>query len=187
MQAREVNRALLALGEALPMPTALYSSPFTRTLQTLHIEWDGLLPEKPVLVIEGLRETIGKNTCDMRSTRSCIQKRFPNVTLDIEEEDTLWTPERETADAMRARVHSAMDRIWADASNDRGVWKLIVISITVHGGVIQRFFEILGTKGELPVGGESMLIRYIPTSSSRVTLTCYASQSIVAQTRAWRT
>ena len=120
MQAQQVHAALLERGDSLPRPSAFYSSPFTRALHTLHIEWDGLLPERPVLVMEELRETIGKNTCDMRSTRSCIHERFPNVALDIEEEDTLWSPVRETNDAMRVRIHMAMERIWVDASKDQG-------------------------------------------------------------------
>lgn len=41
-----------------------------------------------------------------------------------------------------------------------------MISITAHGGVIQRFFEVLGIRGELPVGGKSMLTGYISTGGT---------------------
>ncbi|CCU99621.1 unnamed protein product [Malassezia sympodialis ATCC 42132] len=82
-----------------PLPQVLCSSPLRRSLHTLFLTWRGLLPQRPpqpVHVREHLREVIGKNTCDQRSTKSEI----------------LECPNRETDDAMRTRIHHALEDIW---------------------------------------------------------------------------
>lgn len=102
-QAKLMNDAFskeIALG--LPLPTRLFSSPFTRSAQTLVITWNGILvSENPdfenrllPLVKEDLRETIGSHTCDKRSTKSIFMNRFPNWGFKHEknftEDDTLY-------------------------------------------------------------------------------------------------
>lgn len=74
-----------------PVPSRLFSSPFTRAAQTLCITMDGICvrndaedASKPLLakerlhpiVKEDLRETIGEHTCDKRSDRGTFEKRM---------------------------------------------------------------------------------------------------------------
>lgn len=74
-----------------PIPTQLFSSPFTRSAQTLCITMDGICvkneitePDRPLLakkrlhpiIKEDLRETIGAHLCDKRSDRTTFEKRM---------------------------------------------------------------------------------------------------------------
>lgn len=83
-----------------PLPQVLCSSPLRRSLHTLFLTWRGLLPQRPpqpVHVREHLREVIGKNTCDQRSTKSeileCVQQDVFTIVFDdtFTEHDHLWT------------------------------------------------------------------------------------------------
>jgi broad specificity phosphatase PhoE len=57
------------------------------------------------IVLEDLREQIGKHVCDKRSAISVIKKEFPNYTFNIkEDEDLLYTDVRETKEKMLARA-----------------------------------------------------------------------------------
>lgn len=79
------------------------------------------------------------------------------------EEDTMWTvcngliqPERESNDTMRRRVHRALESIWCGVGRDaKGAWAShAVLSITCHGGVMQRVFEVTNHARMAPaVGG----------------------------------
>lgn len=84
-QARLMNEAFKAeIAHGLPLPTRLFSSPFTRSAQTLVLTWEDMLVSKDPafkgrlspLVKEDLRETIGSHTCDKRSTKSEFLKRL---------------------------------------------------------------------------------------------------------------
>lgn len=83
-----------------PIPQVLCSSPLRRCLHTLCLTWRGLLPQRPpqtIHVRENLREVIGKNTCDQRSTKSEILASVQQDVFTILFEDTftehdhLWT------------------------------------------------------------------------------------------------
>lgn len=101
-QARLMHRAFSSeISHGLPLPTKLFSSPFTRSAQTLLLTWNDILvsqdPAKRVLqplVKENLRETIGEHTCDKRSSKSEFLKRFPHWGFvhdsDFPEEDIYY-------------------------------------------------------------------------------------------------
>ncbi|WFD04969.1 hypothetical protein MVES1_000294 [Malassezia vespertilionis] len=109
--ADELQRA-----DAPPLPNVFCSSPLSRSLDTLHGTWRGIVPRNtPVHVYEGLREVLGKHTCDRRASRHTIERRFSrhgifplHFSMPFEEEDMLWSPIRETDDAMRTRVLNAL-------------------------------------------------------------------------------
>ncbi|WFD26228.1 hypothetical protein MNAN1_001205 [Malassezia nana] len=143
-QAREVHEAWrIALGQPdahgrapeptptpamiPPIPQVLCSSPLRRCHHTLCLTWRGLLPQRPpqtIHVRENLREVIGKNTCDQRSTKSeilaSVQQDVFTILFDdtFTEHDHLWTPTRETDDAMRTRIHLALEAVWQNEARD---------------------------------------------------------------------
>ncbi|WFD32336.1 hypothetical protein MSPP1_003381 [Malassezia sp. CBS 17886] len=161
-----------------PLPEVLCSSPLTRCLDTLYITWRGVLLEdvacgaaagprhpprssRSVHVRENLREVLGKHTCDRRSTKSGIARRFPLQRRDgapaplvfhapFSEEDVLWRqPDwRESDDAMRERIRRALESIWRDEARGKHGAHICrralmpVVCITCHGGVMQRVLEL---------------------------------------------
>lgn len=184
-----------SLGErhamAPPLPQILLSSPLSRSLQTLCISWRNILAktvapgpsaayQQPVFVHENLREVYGKNTCDMRSSRSEIEHRmeqwdssFRLVCNDgFAEQDPLWTV-CSIVSAMRLRRRNAsrmMQCARAFKAHSRPCGRMrqraprvrrttdpyAVLSLTCHGGVIQRLLEITGhTPMNAPVGSMS--------------------------------
>ncbi|SCV68390.1 BQ2448_511 [Microbotryum intermedium] len=141
-QAEDVNSAWKKqVADGIPLPDRLYSSPFTRAADTLRITWHDILLNKGVkpLIMERLRETIGVHTCDKRSEKSIIRKRFP--TYDIEpgfsEHDQLWSTDYQESSRQQAlRIQQQLNQIFdTDPST--------FISITAHGGVINAFFRVV--------------------------------------------
>ncbi|PWN48831.1 hypothetical protein IE53DRAFT_175965 [Violaceomyces palustris] len=162
-----------------PLPSRLYSSPLTRSADTLRYTWQGiLLPESKdqssssftsnggllgklsgivgelsedlgrvggghhvqPLIKEGFRETYGEHTCDKRSDRSTIHKRFPGYLFEpgFREEDPLWTEERETDQHIVNRVKDALNQVFVQER------KAQVISLTSHSGVMKALFQATG-------------------------------------------
>ncbi|KAG7195002.1 uncharacterized protein KQ657_004114 [Scheffersomyces spartinae] len=169
-QAKENHQAWkkeLALGA--PIPDAFYVSPLQRSSWTLQMTWDGLRPqEKQPIVTENLRETLGVNLCDKRSTRLVIESRFKPHGFVIEEgfseEDKLWLPDyREEYFEQSIRVdqflQSLFNREWDEKSNliiKQNQHK--VVSTTSHAGTIRGFITVLGhrpftisTGGMIPI------------------------------------
>jgi hypothetical protein len=64
------------------------------------------------------REENGRHSCDKRKTRSEIRHDFPNLDIEegFEEEDVLWSPEREIHESLERRAKQVLDRIF---ENDR--------------------------------------------------------------------
>jgi broad specificity phosphatase PhoE len=119
-QARNVSAAWKVQAQAgAPLPSTFYSSPLTRSSDTLRITWESVVgvsqKKGPVpVVLEGLRETIGVHTCDKRNPKSWIAEREPTWKFEkgFTEEDELWTPDdRETSDAQQARIREALVQI----------------------------------------------------------------------------
>jgi len=84
-----------------------------------------------------LRESIGVHTCDRRSSKSTIQKLYPDWPFEegFAENDPLWVPDlQETGAAMVVRARSAMDDIF---NGDRSTH----ISISSHSGMIASMLE----------------------------------------------
>ncbi|KAK4057644.1 putative phosphoglycerate mutase pmu1 [Microbotryomycetes sp. JL221] len=155
------------LQDGVPLPESLYSSPLSRSAKTLELTWQDVVIEprriRP-LFKERLRETIGLHTCDRRSDKSVLAKRFP--AFDFEP--------------------SFSEHIFATDSNT-------YISITAHGGMINALFRVVGHRhvpilpggfipmvvkatddnkqsSELLAGGQSVKAGPLPTAPPHVEL-----------------
>ncbi|KAH6674129.1 histidine phosphatase superfamily [Halenospora varia] len=144
-QAQKANAFwhLMITIQKIPTPELYYTSPLMRCLATAEHTFSGLkLPEhKPFkpLIKELIREAIGAHTCDMRSTKTEIQKAYPDWPIEpgFAEEDPLWDPElRETNEAMDIRLREALDGIFS--SNEK-----TFISISSHSGAIGSILRVL--------------------------------------------
>ncbi|KAL1690912.1 histidine phosphatase superfamily [Schizophyllum commune] len=152
-QARDVNAMWKQeIQGGMPLPDFLYSSPFTRALDTLRItlgDFLGLTPRP--LVLENCREVSGVHTCDKRRTRSYIASAFPEVDIEegFTEEDEYYEDDvREPPESVVARARAVLVRIFEDRERE-------FISITAHGGWINAFLTAVGRERfALPTGGE---------------------------------
>ncbi len=136
------------------MPESYYSSPLIRSLETARLTFAKLSlprdrPFRPV-VKELLREALGEHTCDRRSRRSIIEKRFPEFEIEegFTEEDELWVPEvRESNPDMDKRLTRFLDDVFG---NDGAVF----VSLTGHGGSTGAILRAVGhRKFGLATGG----------------------------------
>lgn len=158
------------LQHSAPLPSKYYASPLQRSCWTHKITWDGLKPaEKKTVIVENLRETIGGNLCDKRSTRTEIEQRFGPHGFQCEpsfaEEDTLFSPRRETDVEHAVRINRFCQQLFADDWDDStGVVdkaKAVehsFISTTTHAGSIRLFIVVFGhrrftisTGGMIPI------------------------------------
>ncbi|EMG50132.1 hypothetical protein SBY92_003734 [Candida maltosa Xu316] len=143
----------------LILPTRFFVSPFSRSIDTLILTWRDIVDLKVVrpIVQESWRELIGVVTCNQRSTKSVIAKKYEPLGFEFEngfeEDDVLWTTERRESIAEQAiRQNDGFQEIFNDYPNDE------IISITSHkisiGGQLlvlgHRSFAI-GTGGMIPV------------------------------------
>lgn len=153
-----------------PLPAKYFSSPLQRSCWTHKITWDGIQPaNQNTVVVEQIRETIGQNPCDKRSTRSEIEARFSRFRFVCEpgfsEEDTLFGPERETDTEQAIRINGfcqwLFERDWDDSISSVDKEKAVknyMISTTTHGGTIRLFIVVFGhrrftisTGGMIPI------------------------------------
>ncbi|KAK0547182.1 putative phosphoglycerate mutase pmu1 [Tilletia horrida] len=160
-----------------PIPTRLYVSPFSRALETAKRTYKGL-PGVPSyqLIMEGLRETIGGHTCDMRSPKKVIAERYPEPGFVIEpgfmDGDFLFSPiVRETDQQVVDRLRETLSRIFGPASGAEGKPKDVassegaqVIGITVHSGVMQAVFQLTGHRFFTPKTGAlvPLILKAVP-------------------------
>lgn len=80
---------------------------------------------------------MGVHTCDRRSSKSEISRRYPDFRFEdgFEEHDKLWVPDlRETEEAMLVRARSAMDDIFNEDESTH-------ISISSHSGMIATILK----------------------------------------------
>ncbi|KAL1706571.1 histidine phosphatase superfamily [Schizophyllum commune] len=156
-QARDVNAMWTQEIQAgMPLPDFLYSSPFTRALDTLRITFGDFLGQTPrPLVLENCREVSGVHTCDKRRTRSYIASAFPEVDIEegFTEGDAYYQDDiREPPESVVARARAVLGRIFEDRERE-------FISITAHGGWINAFLTAVGRERfALPTGGVLPLI-----------------------------
>ncbi|KAJ3551114.1 hypothetical protein NM688_g4921 [Phlebia brevispora] len=139
-QARSLSSAWRFQAEAgVPLPQSFYVSPLTRALDTLNATWGDWVLTRPDIpapvVIEGLRETIGVHTCDMRRSKTFIAHRYPSWSFEegFAEADPFWTPDtRETADAQQARARRALVEILGqDDATCRSFLSTLVLSLSL--------------------------------------------------------
>lgn len=153
-----------------PLPAKFYCSPLQRSCWTHKITWEGIQPtDRKTVVVENIRETIGKNLCDKRSTRAVIEERFSQYSFECEpgfsEEDTRFTATREPDAEQAVRVNrfcqSLFDSDWDASANSVDPSKRLensFISTTTHAGTIRLFIEVFGhrrftisTGGMIPI------------------------------------
>jgi len=140
---REINRGV-------PVPQTFYCSPLSRALRTLELTFEGILPTnlKPT-ILENSREHYGRHSCDKRSARSAIESEFPNFVFEegFEENDVVFTAERETEEHLRGRAKLVLDRIFQNKDDT-------YVSVTAHCGWIRGLLHTIGRENyELPTGG----------------------------------
>ncbi|AWU74764.1 uncharacterized protein C5L36_0B00310 [Pichia kudriavzevii] len=166
-QAKWMNELITEeMQHGFPTITKLYSSPFTRSLQTLTMTLDGIAMRKnskedgrwlTPLVVENLRETIGGHTCDKRSSKSIIQERFQGWNLKFEEgfqeEDVLWKPDwRESIHEIALRGDRFLQMMFDDTESSD------IIYTTSHSGMIKALLMaanhrqfVVPTAGMIPM------------------------------------
>ncbi|KAI0307574.1 histidine phosphatase superfamily [Multifurca ochricompacta] len=134
-----------------PVPQRFYCSPLTRAIRTFELTFKDVLPvHLQPIIVENCREEYGEHTCDSRRTRSEIQCDFPDFTFEegFEEQDVLWSPERETKASVERRARLVLDRIFETDRDDT------YISITTHSGWINAVLRVIGRGNyALPTGG----------------------------------
>lgn len=94
---KEQAQALREATAALPIDVVVVS-PLVRAVETAYLAFEAQLERGvPFVAVELCREQIGQNLCDARRPRAIASAAFPRVDFGaIEEEDTLFTPGRET-------------------------------------------------------------------------------------------
>ncbi|KAH8596204.1 phosphoglycerate mutase family protein [Bisporella sp. PMI_857] len=145
-QAQQINKfwADLISKQNIPTPESFYVSPLTRACQTAELTFRSLdLPPTAApfipIVKEFTRERMGINTCDRRSTRNYIAKRYPYYKFEssFTENDELWGPKyREALDSIDLRVHLFFDEIFTHSEEPT------YISLTSHGGTIASILRL---------------------------------------------
>ncbi|ODV80947.1 phosphoglycerate mutase-like protein [Suhomyces tanzawaensis NRRL Y-17324] len=167
-QAKENNAAWKQeIAEGCPLPSKFYVSPMQRSSQTLVYTWAGIKPKEPrPLVRETIRERLGRNLCDKRSTRTVIAQRFPDFVIpeDYPEEDQLYKDDyREKLHEQSFRVMDLLKEVFEDDVKDTVVDRVLAhentfVSTTSHAGVIRAFILALGhrqfticTGGMIPI------------------------------------
>lgn len=124
-----------------PFPQSFYTSPMTRTLQTLDLTWAtkvNFSVTKPV-VKEFLRETYGIGTDSKRHNKSYIHDNWPYVEFEsgFTETDTLWTPDsHESHQHRNYRARRVLNDIFVHDPNP-------IISITSHLGLLKSLLKEL--------------------------------------------
>lgn len=151
-----------------PIPSKFYVSPLQRSLWTCVYTWEGIRPSSTkVKVVEKLRETIGRNLCDQRSTKTVITERFGKHDFVFEdgftETDQLHTPKRETDLEQAVRLNRFCQEMFEEDWNGERVDvdsanKNALVSTTSHAGTIRLLIIVFGhrrftisTGGMIPI------------------------------------
>lgn len=148
------------LANGAPRPTAFYSSPFTRSCETLVGTWKDV-HQYHALIKEDVRETIGVHTCDKRSPKSVIKKRFKHLGFSFEpgfaEEDVYFQDDyREKVYEQSLRMNNFLNYLFEQDLDSEH--KHAYVSVTSHSGTIRSFIMALdhrkfaiGTGGMIPI------------------------------------
>ena len=87
-------------------------SPLTRALETaMNIFGD---TDIPIICQEFIREyPIGEDTCNQRSSKDKIKNMYPQINFNdiCMNEDTAWTPERESIESLNQRIEQTKEYI----------------------------------------------------------------------------
>ncbi|EDO19619.1 hypothetical protein Kpol_1018p158 [Vanderwaltozyma polyspora DSM 70294] len=134
-------------------PHAFFSSPMRRCLETFAESWNACFQQLSqesyeetirVKILENMRETLGRHTCDKRVDHSTTVSEYQPYSLqsghtihwhfeeDYPELDQLWLSDyRETVPEMDTRVKSGLIQIFKSIGKEEKF-----ISVTCHSGVI---------------------------------------------------
>ncbi|ODV62576.1 putative phosphomutase [Ascoidea rubescens DSM 1968] len=150
-QAKSNNKAWLDQinNHNCPTPQAFYSSPFTRSCQTLIGTWENIVDLKNdstcnPLIKEDLRETIGLHLCDKRSNKTTILNRFAKHGFKIEhnfqEQDVYYKSDwREPLYQQSLRINNFLNYLFEKDFDLAPSKKDVFISTTTHSGTIKAF------------------------------------------------
>ena len=102
---KEQAQKLREAAAALPIDVVIVS-PLVRAVETACLAFEAQLERGvPFVAVELCREQIGQNFCDARRPRAVVAAAYPRVDFGaIDEEDKLFTPERETLIALAQRA-----------------------------------------------------------------------------------
>ncbi|KND02153.1 uncharacterized protein SPPG_02645 [Spizellomyces punctatus DAOM BR117] len=128
------------LGDGLPLPSLILSSPLSRCLNTTRLIWGSLVEGYHPRVLEDLRESYGEHTCDKRRSRTELEGLWPEFDFSglVSDEDTLWKPdEREEDQHVDERVQRVFDGIFMDREH-------LFVGIVCHGGIIEASLRVTG-------------------------------------------
>lgn len=157
-QAREnYKQWQVELENGCQLPTSWFVSPLSRSIDTLSLTWEKIvdLNKARPLIKENIRETIGVHTCDNRSSRTVIEKKYSPkgyiIEPGFEEEDIYFKKDyRETVLEHAARINEFFQEIF-DVEDK-------AICVTSHSGSIRASLLVLGhrpfsvgTGGMIPV------------------------------------
>lgn len=158
------------LAHGAPFPTALYSSPLTRCLQTSRLVFAPLcaargLPYQPT-VKELLRERMTDHTCDRRSSRTYIAGAFPEARIEdgFTETDELWRSDRwEPMHEHLARKQAVLEDIFDNATGS-------VVSLAMHSMAVAVTMRVCGMEEYRVREGTShaLLVKAMPVAESPV-------------------
>lgn len=101
-------------GGGVPLPTRLFVSPMSRALNTFQVTFSSIVDDPPPLILEGLRDTYGLRTADLRHNKTWIHQTYPAYEFEegFTEQDELWKKdERETDEHTQQRVQEVLDRL----------------------------------------------------------------------------
>ncbi|CAH2350535.1 probable phosphoglycerate mutase Pmu1p [[Candida] railenensis] len=145
-------------GANAPIPTKFYSSPLSRSIDTLILTWEKIvdLARLKPLIKEKIRETIGVHTCDKRSSKSILQSKYSELGFQFEadfaEEDIYFKPNvRESVSEHALRLNKAFQEIFNENGKENPY-----ICITSHSGTIRASLLALGHR-EFSVGTGGMI------------------------------
>ena len=145
----------------LDYPHARYTSSLSRAIETAELVLGSQTTVEDFYVFEDLREVYGVHTCDRRSTRSYLSRRFHNIKFEsgFSEEDRLWRKqEREPRSHTQQRALRALGSIFSRECNGADKHGR-VLSITSHSGLLMILLEAIGHKVDsIPLAGVVPLV-----------------------------
>lgn len=155
------NQVGIELKDKMRLPTKFFSSPFSRSVDTLIGTWQDhvVLEDVKPLIKEDFRETIGIHICDKRSPRSVIEEKYAKKGFVIEdgfvEEDIYFKNDyREKVWEQALRMNRLFNYIFDNTDKKKDLF----VSVTSHSGSIRTQLLVLGhrafaigTGGMIPV------------------------------------
>ncbi|KAH8919919.1 phosphoglycerate mutase-like protein [Atractiella rhizophila] len=123
--------------QKISLPTAYYSSPLRRCLNTAQLTWSGLPGSNKIL-----REAIGVHTCDERHNQTWIHEGWPAYKFEqgFSFQDPYWTPDvRETDAELSVRVKTLMDEVVEETWNTAQI-----VAYSSHSGALRETLGVVG-------------------------------------------